>query len=269
MTKQSGRIALLVLVLTSLSVDIEQVKASPLEEVRHTRHNLIVPMSEDGNSCTVCHTEAIPWRGVSKEKKGEPPDPANKIVILPPLWDKSPSKNFSYRATQTAPLSEHPYNHPTGGSLVCLSCHDGALGTDMHGINVGNPRVGAAANVPFDGMAGPRGSPPLSRVDHPISILYPRRPDGKFTPLNPTITRSRYWALPDRQGEGLVLPTSNTSSYLDLPKGNLSSPEYLDTLVRTTDGMLECDSCHNPHSEAVRPFLRVPTATLCLVCHDR
>ncbi len=269
MTKRSAQIALIVFLFTSLSVDIEQIKASPLEEVKHTRHNLIVPMAEDGNSCTVCHTEAIPWRATSKQKKGETQAGKRKKVSQAPLWGNSPSKNMFYRATQTAPLSEHPYNHPTGGSLVCLSCHDGALGTDMHGINVGNPRVGAAANVTFDGMAGPRGAPPLSRVDHPISIRYPRTPDGKFTPLNPTITRSRYWALPDRQAQGLVLPTSDISSYLDLPKGNLSSPEHLDTLVRTTGGMLECDSCHNPHSEAVRPFLRVPSATLCLVCHDR
>lgn len=240
--------------------------ASPLEEVFQTGHNLIAPSAKDGNSCTVCHTDDIPWQTNNKDV---PEKKAVKVVMPPPLWDQGRSAISPYRTIQSLPRDEHPYNHPTGTSMVCLSCHDGALGTDMHGVNVGDPRVGAAADLPFDGMSGKRGAPALSRVDHPISIPYPRKPNGKFKPLNPTVTQFRYWALPDRQADGLVLPTSGTSEYLDLPAGAVSSSEHLSSLVRTTDGMLECDSCHNPHSESVRPFLRVPSATLCLVCHDR
>ncbi len=255
--------------LTSLSPQTGIIEASPLEAVNQTRHNLIAaPMAEGTNSCTICHTDGLPGQTHVDDQSEAPKEKAVKVVQPPPLWDKSHSET-TYTTQQTLPLKEHPYNHPTGPSLVCLSCHDGALGTDMHGINVDNPRIGATANVPFNGMSGVRGAPPLSRVDHPISIRYPRRPDGRFTPLNPTVTRSRYWALPDQQANGLVLPTSNTSSYLDLPQENLSSVDHLSTLVRTTGGMLECDSCHNPHNESVRPFLRAPAATLCLVCHDR
>ncbi len=263
MTSRGLQIAI-VIFLAGLSA---QAKASPLEAVNKTRHNLIAPESEGKNSCTVCHTEGLSAQ--AKEKPDGSEKQTVKAVQPPPLWDKGQSAVSPFRTKPTLPLNEHPYNHPTGPSLVCLSCHDGALGTDMHGINVDNPRVGATANVPFDGLSGPRGAPPLSRVDHPISIRYPRQPDGQFVPLNPTVTRSRYWALPDRQAHELVLPTSNTSSYLDLPQGNLSSEAHLSTLVRTTEGMMECDSCHNPHSEAVRPFLRVPSKNLCLVCHDR
>jgi len=83
------------------------------------------------------------------------------------------------------------------------------------------------------------------------------------------VTLSRYWALPDRHADGLTLPTAGASSYLDLPEGKISSPEMLSGLVRTSSGMVQCDSCHNPHSEKIRPFLRLPSATLCLVCHNR
>ncbi|MFQ5543835.1 MAG: cytochrome c3 family protein [Nitrospiria bacterium] len=241
-----------------------RAEASPLDEVNNTRHNLLVPSGEEGRSCTPCHTESIPWAPFGDQKRKDQIKP----VFPPPLWSGKISSS-PYRATQDIPLNEHPYNHPTGSSLVCLGCHDGALGTDMHGINVDTARVGASPSAPWKGMAGAREAPPLSRVDHPISIPYPRNAEGRFIPLNPTVTRSRYWALPDRDAEGLNLPTAATSSYLDLPTMAVSSPEHLSALVRTTQGKVECDSCHNPHSESVRPFLRVPSKTLCLVCHDR
>lgn len=252
-------------VLVGLSSKAKNLFASPLEEVFQTGHNLIVPTEDARKSCEVCHTDTIPWQ---KNKDGTPGQKTVKVIAPPPLWDQRHSAVSPYRTIQSLPPGEHPYNHPTGTSMVCLSCHDGALGTDMHGINVDTPRLGAKADVPFDGMFGKRSAPPLSRVDHPISIPYPRKPNGKSTPSNPTVTQLRYWALPDRQADGLVLPTSGTSQYLDLPVGVVSA-EYLSSLVRTTEGMLECDSCHNPHSEKIRPFLRVPSASLCLVCHDR
>ena len=262
MTLRRALIALLVLGISI--VGAVQAADSPLDEVKETRHNLAVPAGAGTDACAICHTDAIPWRAAETPKES-----AAQPEAAPPLWDAARGAVSPFRAMQTLPLSEQPYNHPTGPSMVCLSCHDGALGTDMHGINVDNPRVGAPANVPWKGMAGAREAPPLSRVDHPISILYPRRPDGRFVPQNPTVTRSRYWALPDRHPGGLTLPTADTSAYLDLPKGSVTSSEYLSTLVRTTGGKMECDSCHNPHSEKVRPFLRVPSKTLCLVCHDR
>lgn len=253
------------LFLFLLGVILAEAQASPLEEVNYTRHNLLGPTAEGLEACTVCHTDAIPWQSAAEAPNKKHPESTSS----PPLWDSGSTLVSPFRATQTVPLKEHPYNHPTGPSMVCLSCHDGALGTDMHGVNVDNPRIGAAANVPWKGLAGAREAPALSRVDHPISILYPRKPNGMFVPENPTVTRSRYWALPDRHADGLTLPTVETSSYLDLPKGKVSGLEHLSALVRTTGGKMECDSCHNPHSEKVRPFLRIPSKTLCLVCHDR
>ncbi|MEC4677930.1 MAG: cytochrome c3 family protein [Nitrospirota bacterium] len=266
MSKRALDAFLISFILTLRFTAPETLIASPLEDVFQTGHNLMASKADASKSCTVCHTDEIPWQ---KDKDTASGKKTSKVVSPPPLWQKSHSGTSPYRAIQNLPAGEHPYNHPTGTSMVCLSCHDGALGTDMHGINVDDPRVGAPANVPFDGMWGKRGAPPLSRLDHPISIPYPRLPNGKFTPLNPTVTQFRYWALPDRQADGLVLPTSGTSAYLDLPVGAVSGSDHLSSLVRTTGGRLECDSCHNPHSEQVRPFLRAPAANLCLVCHDR
>jgi predicted CXXCH cytochrome family protein len=253
----------------------DQSNASPLEELAQSRHNLLVPSLSPSNSCTVCHTDAVPWQATDKkepEASAAPETDAAKIPspkreTAPPLWVSKGAK--PYNITANLSHEKQPYNHPTGSSFTCLACHDGALGKDMHGINVDQPRLGAEANVPWNGTVGQRGAPPLSRVDHPISIPYPRKPNGRFVPESPTVTLSRYWTLPDQHADGLTLPTAGTSSYLDLPTENVSSPEVLSGLVRTTSGMVQCDSCHNPHSEKIRPFLRVPSATLCLVCHDR
>lgn len=275
-----GRTFYLLLITLTLVYPLQSARAGALEGVKDTRHNLLAPETEHDNTCVVCHTGELPWstsevlpEKVSEEKmsseNSEDAVDSKDNMFQSPLWNPGEMKDSKYRAIQTAPLDEHPYNHPTGSSLICLSCHDGALGGDMHGINVDNPRVGASAQPAWNGMAGPLGAPPLSRVDHPVSIIYPRKPDGVFVPHNATVTRSRYWALPDRHEKGLTLPTGGTSSYLDLPKGEISNATQLSTLVRTTEGLMECDSCHNPHSEKVRPFLRVPSKTLCLVCHDR
>ncbi|MFQ5579811.1 MAG: cytochrome c3 family protein [Nitrospiria bacterium] len=270
MNKNTCTVIFFVYLFSSMAV---LSSAASLDDVYQTQHNLISPSLASSDVCRVCHTGSIPSLGSKKQDKGSAKGTLSasgtgkKRIPSPPLWNSRGAKPFDIAAN--LPLNKRAYNHPAGSSLVCLACHDGALGKDMHGINVGNPRVAASGNIPWTGSSGAREAPPLSRVDHPISIIYPRKPLGGFVPVNPTVTRSRYWALPNRDVGGFTLPTSGTSSYLDLPVKNVSSAEHLSTLVRTSSGRVECDSCHNPHSEKVRPFLRVPSATLCLICHDR
>jgi predicted CXXCH cytochrome family protein len=253
----------------ALLAGLATLDASPLDEVVRSRHNLALPSLPASTSCTICHIDPIPGTAAAPKAAAADPEtaPTPQKRPTPPLWGNQ--EEGSYRLTATLSAKNHPYNQPTGSSLTCLACHDGALAKDMHGINVGNARIGAEANASWEGGLSQREAPPLSRVDHPISIPYPRKPNGMFVPENPSVTYARYWTIPDLRPEGYVLPANGTSSYLDLPQEKVSSPEILSTLVRTTSGRMECDSCHNPHSEKIRPFLRVPSATLCLVCHDR
>lgn len=257
------------LLFLTLFAGLATLDASPLDEVVRSRHNLALPSLPASTSCTICHIEPLP--GAATDSKAAPagpesaPPPPKKPS--PPLW--SNREEPTYRLTAALSAKSHPYNQPTGSSLTCLACHDGALAKDMHGINVDTARLGAEANTSWEGGFSSREAPPLSRVDHPISIPYPRKPNGMYVPQNPSVTYARYWTIPDLRPEGYVLPEAGTSSYFDLPQEKVSSPEILSTLVRTTSGRVECDSCHNPHSEKIRPFLRVPSASLCLVCHDR
>ena len=130
-----------------------------------------------------------------------------------------------------------PLKYPFGPSAACLACHDDALASGLHGLN------------------------------HPIAWAYPRQTNGKFVVSN--APQLRYWSVPDRTASGVSMPTGPHSQYL-LPVGSdPQDPDATGRLVRTTQGAVHCDSCHNPHNASIAPFLRENPKTLCLICHDR
>jgi predicted CXXCH cytochrome family protein len=127
-----------------------------------------------------------------------------------------------------------------------LGCHDGVLGTEIHQAATGT----------------------VKSFDHPNNVVYPRRANGQFRPERPTVNQYRYWSIPDLRDGNLVLPTGPTSSRLALSAP--TDPAYPGaSLVRTSQGMVQCDSCHDPHDNGSAPFLRAPAQDLCFICHDR
>jgi len=133
---------------------------------------------------------------------------------------------------------------PSDRSRLCLSCHDGTIGLDAV-TNRPNSYTGPApANHTIDECEGCHsgGNPagglnwegvwfrPDMRDQHPFSIVYdPTRRPGEF--------RS---AIGGSVG-GLPL----------------------------FQGKVECATCHEPHSQQNRYFLRLPNVggSLCLACH--
>jgi predicted CXXCH cytochrome family protein len=105
------------------------------------------------------------------------------------------------------------------------------------------------------------GQPDAPVFDHPYNVMYPRRTNGRFVPERPTVNQYRYWSIPDLHNGDLVLPTGPTSSLLAMPASA--------RMVRTSEGRVQCDSCHDPHNNGSAPFLRAPAQDLCLICHDR
>jgi predicted CXXCH cytochrome family protein len=205
----------------------------PFKPVLHSPHELApVPVAEK-SACAFCHTEQIQ----------QSPGPA-------PVWNRAAAP-FSLSGEHSR--SPDYDNQPTGSSTDCLACHDGAIGTDVHGIG-----------ERFQGRQGAAG-----RLDHPISIAYPRRPDGLFVPPDPSQTYSRYWSIPDKSGKLILLPTGPTSPYYPKPEGPSVAYDTSVTFVRTVQGKVQCDSCHTPHNPEVRPFLRASPQSLCLICHNR
>jgi len=221
--------------------------------VVQTPHNLTVSSLMD--PCGVCHTDP----GENK-RSGE---------IIPPKWVKNRALENLPFTSKAHSFPDQNLKRPIGSSHRCLSCHDGVVAMDAHVM--GLREEGASDfNKFLDGFFFPVGGPgdrSFRFLDHPVSISYPRKPSGQFKGNNTTPRMLRYWSIPDLSDEGITLPTGPRSSYLHPPTQEKASSRSL--LVRTTRGLVECDSCHNPHNNEKAAFLRESGHSLCLICHDR
>ena len=133
--------ATMALLFFTLFAGLTALNASPLDEVIRSRHNLALPSLPASTSCTICHIHPIPGSSATPNPESAEAETSAKKTPNPPLW--SSREETPYRLTAAASPRNHPYNQPTGSSLTCLACHDGALAKDMHGINVDTARIGA------------------------------------------------------------------------------------------------------------------------------
>ncbi len=177
------------------------------------------------------------------------PDTPQKGLSVSPAW-----------AAQGAPIG--PFNvgvrSPDGSftefantSQVCLQCHDGVMSVGV------NPP--GATQAPHRGGS--------NHPDHPVLVDYPRNPAGDFIKATPLPQHRQFWSVPDIVADQLVLPSGPVSSYQ--PAADTDPAMLMGSVVRTRNGKVHCESCHNPHDNTVRPFLRKLPPKLCLVCHDK
>lgn len=220
--------------------------AQGFDEVMRTTHNVFstgasTPM---GEVCGSCHFDG---------------EPSGRT----PAWDRNTAVKVFLPTGLTADVSRGRNGaRPFGPSIDCLGCHDGVLGSDVHQIGLsseGAPRI--SENSLFHKESR---SP-----DHPDSILYPVKPTGELMVESPDPALQRYWSIPDRTEDGITLPTTSTSDYLNIHNIDTTDPAQTSNLVRTFMGVVHCDTCHNPHVNESRPFLRLPPQQLCLACHQR
>lgn len=247
------RVILLVLVLLALAEPPVARAAEPYDAVLNSPHNFFArsELPIGSRVCYGCHAEGPARAGAVQPPAaaGEAPPPA----VLPPghaATDGTPPPLWQREARPYASTSIAPSASRSAGagsaSTACLGCHDGVLGQEVH----------------------QGGAPDARSFDHPFNVVYPRRANGQFVPERPTVNQYRYWSIPDLRDGALVLPTGPTSSLLVAsapPTGETAAAPT----VRTSEGMVQCDSCHDPHDNGSAPFLRAPAHDLCLICHDR
>lgn len=241
----TGRLPGLV-VLFGLTAAVPLMAADPYQTVLGTPHDFVVrgDLPAGQRVCASCHGHDR-MGAVDPLASGSGTDPVAQTsppAAPPPLWQPS-APSFLIGSGHQAGK-----NLPTGSSGVCLECHDGVLGREVHQLDRGNARS----------------------FDHPYNTPYPRRADGRFLPERPTLNQYRYWSIPDLRDGRLVLPSGPVSTRLVLAGADSSTEGgAIPNLVRTGDGIMHCDSCHDPHSNGNGPFLRAPAHDLCLICHDR
>lgn len=157
-----------------------------------------------------------------------------------PLWNRpTPGGPFQMPQSVTTMVQD---GQPSGNSVKCLSCHAGTIGLDQivdAPIGFTGPTFGQTIDACEGCHKG--GAPPAGldwqgvffdtdlRRQHPFSLLYD--PAG-----NPSFN-----SIASVEAAGLVF----------------------------FEGKIQCMTCHEPHTQQFRPFLRVPASggTICLVCH--
>ncbi len=205
-------------------------------KVENTPHNLRqasqgMGLQDWGEICVYCHT----------------PHNTN-TAIAAPLWNRETPAG-PYTMYSSASIDMTIASSPQGSSLACLSCHDNTIALDQI-INVPPAKFGSASSgVGINSCAtschvgvNPAGGSNFEGTnigtdlsdDHPVSITY-----------DPTLDPQFHAATNGKVGG--ILP-----------------------LYGVGKDQVECASCHNPHDNSNRPFLRIDNANsaLCSTCHD-
>lgn len=177
-----------------------------------------------------------------------------------PLWNRKITNLDAFTPYTSPTMTQVCPTRPSGISLACLSCHDGAAGAAApNGVSGGGAVVGGAVgdqhNIITVQKSGGGVSPDCARChtgtldgiyskalsvmggpdlrnDHPISMQYP-------------VANSNYNTPPD-----------GTKGWADL---------------KLFSGKVECATCHAVHDPTNAPFLRATNggSVLCLRCHNK
>lgn len=181
-----------------------------------TKHNLsasgsgTITAADEDRVCIFCHT----------------PHHATSVT---PLWNRQLS-GAVYNLYGSSTLVAQP-GQPTGGSRLCLSCHDGTIAIGMlEGLTEPVLLTGGITTMP-GGLSNLETD--LSD-DHPISFAYTS-------------------SLAAQQGE--LKDPQTLPAEVNLEDGQ----------------MLQCTSCHNPHQDPYGKFLVMSNlnSALCVACHDK
>lgn len=206
-------------------------EATPYDGILATSHN-VTGAKVATEACIGCH--------LPEEKANLTEE--EKLLSIQPMWGGG-------TVDGTFLVGTDPMTGNTTQS--CLSCHDGVLAK-------GVTQPDALVTPEKGGSKHP---------DHPVQIRYPRNTAGMFVVPTPLPQNRQFHTIPDIAGGTLVMPTGPVSKYQKLD--GMDDAQRVAVAVRSRDGKLHCESCHNPHSNTTPPYLRSMPPDLCLVCHDK
>lgn len=181
--------------------------------------------TEKMSACDYCHTKV-------EDVAGDSPLEWNRKVKMVSFTPYA-SATFNAGDLPGAAAGSGAMTNNANATLMCLSCHDGAVAhRDME------------TNIP---EAGPQRPLDLSG-DHPVHFVYSYQLTGTHLGLQPPV-----------EGIRMRIPYVGRRTSLPLYK---DSPD-------DASGRMECATCHNPHDGTSRYFLRMPNtgSALCLNCH--
>lgn len=218
---------------------------------------------------------------------------ASNTAVKAPLWNK-PNSGATYTTYSTSTSSTIDGSVDMGGvSLACLSCHDGTQAMDTMinapgsgGYNAGGAGLSGAVWTGANQTAGKLAVGALTNLtadlsnDHPVGIQYcgggisagaPAATgastgtckDTDFVaPANDLVGNARVWWVDSAGGTAARQKTDMILYARTATTGDATSGWF--------QPMVECASCHDPHSENAT-FLRISNANsaVCLTCHSK
>jgi predicted CXXCH cytochrome family protein len=159
-----------------------------------------------------------------------------------PLWNHELNAGQSYQMYDSDTMDMLQSTDPHNGSLICLSCHDGAIA------------INSLNNLPGSEGAGTYGIPGGAGLD---GLGRLSTSSGAFVGTN----------LADDHPVGITYDASKDLDFYPKTGNPLSYPDKL-----LSEGLyVECSSCHDPHDNTYSNFLVESNANsnLCMRCHNK
>jgi predicted CXXCH cytochrome family protein len=155
------------------------------------------------------------------------------------LWNHqlSSAEYTLYSSDYLTSLNYAVPNQPNARSKLCLSCHDGtiAIGAVYNNGGNGNTVIPMQNNITTMPQTSRSNLGTSLANDHPVGFVYDNAKDAEL------VARAWPWETPIK---------------LDPDASN---------------GTLECHTCHDPHDNNHKKFLRISNydAALCVFCHNK
>ena len=202
---------------------------SAMALVADSKHNLSTTGSTTAyrgttsETCVFCHTP-------------------HGAIVANVLWNRTNPGTASFTAYGTTRAgTTAAVGTLNGGSLNCLSCHDGV--TALGGAIINQPNSGSTGLLTTLIAAGAVTNIGQTLTnDHPIGIVYTTALAGLKAP------------------NGIA-----TDGVIRLTSGGVSG-----VVSGVTGNTVQCVSCHNPHLNTSTAFLRVlnTNSDMCIGCHS-
>ncbi len=252
--------------------------------VTRTRHNLSVSgpgavrSTRETQVCAFCH---VPHGGGTLGSNR----PASVARYIP--YGTGPFRASSDDARK----GEAGEGTPSGGSRVCLSCHDGTvaigqtmrgridvLGTGVGGQLKSKSAIGTDLRSSHPISVGPRPSPKLRLPPVGDAVKLDKRGRVQCTSCHDPHRndgdpeRGKFLVKPSRSSE--LCLTCHSPQYWGSTQSSHQQSRTVDPARGQHGGLLSvaesaCESCHQMHGGATgTPLLREPGARLCLGCHS-
>ena len=206
--------------------------------------------------CIFCHT---PHNANKNETYSSDPTVGGNAGALNGqfLWNRRlPSQAFQVYSSPTLPVA---VNQPGAASLLCLSCHDG-----IGGMNVLLHYPDGMSSIPPNGFGSGNADQFGDFPDPLIAAL--NIGDASCTGDNCTGGTN----LQNDHPIGFSYTTAQTADPTGL---KVITNTALQTRLAITGGMVECNTCHDPHitNTTHNNFLVVTNtgSQLCLECHNK